>query len=484
MSQTFSPSEVPVSPPPARPPDPGSRRAGLITLVLTLVLYPLVFAVQHAAPPEPEKPEQGVLQPAGGDAGFDLTGRALLKLSKAFGDEPTLTASLRGQFDKSAGVQLSPADKLRTAIVKGELVDSGAALDSLDTWEDTSDEPDEQLATDRDLLRKVYKQGSASLSDAERERLETRFGWYGRLALVHDLPRTSAERSGVLGGGVALIVVILALVCWVVVAFVAGIVLFIVALVKLGSGRLQRAFAPAPRGGSVYLEIFTVLLGGFLVLRLLGAAFESVTDPLIATRLTLVLQWLLVGVVFWPRLRRVPWERASRDLGLHHGRGVLREIGAGVVGYLAGVPLLAAAAAATYIIVIIQQLLRPPGESGPLPTNPVVELLQHAGLIDLVILFTLATIWAPIVEETVFRGALYRWLRARTGVLVSGVVCATLFGAMHGYEVLMLLPVISLGFIFAMIREWRGSLIAPMTAHALHNGTALTVLVAILTILK
>jgi membrane protease YdiL (CAAX protease family) len=34
----------------------------------------------------------------------------------------------------------------------------------------------------------------------------------------------------------------------------------------------------------------------------------------------------------------------------------------------------------------------------------------------------------------------------------------------------------ALGFIFAMLREWRGSLIAPITAHALNNGMVVTAL--------
>jgi membrane protease YdiL (CAAX protease family) len=36
---------------------------------------------------------------------------------------------------------------------------------------------------------------------------------------------------------------------------------------------------------------------------------------------------------------------------------------------------------------------------------------------------------------------------------------------------------IALGFNFSMMREWRGSLIAPMTAHLLHNGTLLTLVI-------
>jgi membrane protease YdiL (CAAX protease family) len=38
----------------------------------------------------------------------------------------------------------------------------------------------------------------------------------------------------------------------------------------------------------------------------------------------------------------------------------------------------------------------------------------------------------------------------------------------------------ALGFGFALLREWRGSLIAPMTAHALNNGIVMTFLIVAL----
>ena len=53
-------------------------------------------------------------------------------------------------------------------------------------------------------------------------------------------------------------------------------------------------------------------------------------------------------------------------------------------------------------------------------------------------------------------------------------------------RMLAAIPVLLLAsvFIFALMREWRGSLIAPMTAHALHNGTLLTLLLLVLWAMK
>jgi membrane protease YdiL (CAAX protease family) len=36
---------------------------------------------------------------------------------------------------------------------------------------------------------------------------------------------------------------------------------------------------------------------------------------------------------------------------------------------------------------------------------------------------------------------------------------------------------------FAFMREWRGSIIAPMTAHFLHNFTMLTIALTVLTLI-
>lgn len=82
-----------------------------------------------------------------------------------------------------------------------------------------------------------------------------------------------------------------------------------------------------------------------------------------------------------------------------------------------------------------------------------------------------AVVWAPIVEETLFRGALYRFLRTRIGVVAAVLLSAAVFGAIHPYGGTGLVHVAVLGVLFACLREWRGSLIAPVVAHALHNGS-------------
>jgi membrane protease YdiL (CAAX protease family) len=83
---------------------------------------------------------------------------------------------------------------------------------------------------------------------------------------------------------------------------------------------------------------------------------------------------------------------------------------------------------------------------------------------------TSAVIWAPIVEETIFRGLLYGWIRQHLGYRSTILITSAIFGMIHPYSPLGMIQVACGGLLFGLLREWRGSLIAPMTAHAINNG--------------
>jgi len=77
----------------------------------------------------------------------------------------------------------------------------------------------------------------------------------------------------------------------------------------------------------------------------------------------------------------------------------------------------------------------------------------------------LMVILAPIVEEIIFRGLLYRMLRERWGVWVSVLVSAAFFSLVH--HGLLLSPQLIGGIIFALAYEWSRSL---WVAIGLHMG--------------
>ena len=77
---------------------------------------------------------------------------------------------------------------------------------------------------------------------------------------------------------------------------------------------------------------------------------------------------------------------------------------------------------------------------------------------------------APIVEEIVFRGVLYRLLAVRIGVPVAIVVSGLLFGAIH-FNAMGFIPLSALGMYFAYLYQQTGSLWVPIAVHALFNAS-------------
>jgi len=92
---------------------------------------------------------------------------------------------------------------------------------------------------------------------------------------------------------------------------------------------------------------------------------------------------------------------------------------------------------------------------------------------DLILFFIVGGLLGPVAEELFFRGILYGFLR-RWGVIVALVFSTLIFVLCHpihsGIPVTRLLG----GILFAVAYEISGSLIVPITIHALGNLTIFT----------
>jgi membrane protease YdiL (CAAX protease family) len=391
-----------------------------------------------------------------------------------------------------------PLEKLRAAPVLGELGDKAAALAELDEIPTTS-ETYPSLAPDINRLRVVYTRGPDALDDADRQALVHRHGWFGQLAVSFDKPDTDPVRRTALAPAIRAAVTSMIMGGIAVIAFVAGLVFFILAIVKFAQGRLRSAYAisipappppvpqylPAGSGpvgpvnpnaplgyfsppppvvgqwpprGAPFIEAFAIYLGGQLLIGLLLRVILK--DP------SLAWEWLLLFFIpipiVWPRFRGIGKAEWKRAIGWHTGRGVWTEIGCGAVGYLAGLPIVAVGGA---IAMLLGKLTHAH------PTHPVVYEFGQ-GVLPVLQVFALACIWAPIVEETMFRGALFHHLR-RFGAgwrwLSSALLVSFIFAAVHpqGWT---FIPVLGgLAFVFAGLREWRGSILTSATAHFMQN---------------
>lgn len=486
IQMEMPPSQVTQTSPPPSPglnrscssPDRGSRTAALIAgvacilLLGAIVLLNQVFGRPGAEPtPDPTKAAEVV---PGDNEPFGMSARATVKLAHLLRtvDPNQNLEPVLGKIDESAKTTL---EKFRGAIAVGELSGTDAAKKSLDGLPE-KDLDAAGLAEDVSVFRAVLDEGAAKLSSEQREKFITRHGWFGKLAMLQGLKPDAPERLSLLDGGVALLTLVFGGLALVGTVIFAGFTIGIITLVRVGNRGLPRAFLPPAPGGSVFLETVPIFIAGFLVLVVVGPYVASaLVGPDHVMTFKLVAQWLLLSLVFWPLFRGTPWREFRERLGWTTGKGLFREIGAGIYGYLAGVPLLLFAFLCTIIIVLWVLPKLQGGHAAP-PENPVLELAGKASPIQLALFVFLATAWAPIVEEAVFRGSLFRHLRSRFSLTISAILSALAFGLMHGYALPLLLPVIFIGIILAFMREWRGSLIACMTAHALHNGTLMLML--------
>ncbi len=86
-----------------------------------------------------------------------------------------------------------------------------------------------------------------------------------------------------------------------------------------------------------------------------------------------------------------------------------------------------------------------------------------------------AVVVAPVTEEFLFRGFLYPALKSTLGVLLALILTSALFGLVH-MNARALLPLSGLGFVMALAYERTGSLLVPMTMHAIFNAISLVVM--------
>lgn len=358
-------------------------------------------------------------------------------------------------------VATEPEAKLRLVSVIGEVKGRGAALAAID---DVSPKlSGKEAAADVASLRTIYTRGPAALSGDQREGLVRNEGWFGNLALTFGLADSDALRHATLAKARAAFIGSAALELLVALAGLAGLVLMLVAIIRLALGRLHLSYRPAAGRTTAFIEAFALYLGGYVAISLTIRRFfpHSLALGTLAS-----LGWIVLAM-FWPLARGVSWAGLKGGYGWYRGQGILREALAGLVGYLAGLPLVIFAVVVSFVLI---------SRSGTTTSHPVMFAQTH-GFWNILELYLLASVFAPLAEETLFRGALFNHLRQWHGWVLAALVSSFIFAAVHpqGWAAIPVLG--GIGFVFAGIREWRGTFVASATAHAVHNGIAVTVLI-------
>lgn len=360
----------------------------------------------------------------------------------------------------------SAVEKLRAVMVVGELKGPAAALTALRELDRAVFRDD--LWRDADTLSVIYRSSPEQVDPAARQALVERHGWFGWLALSNGLPDDAPARElAIVPAQRTFWTLVMALVL-AVTGLVCGIGLLIIAIVTLRR-RPWRKYAqevlPEAGSGSAFIEGFVIYLLGMIAVAVAGAALFAAVPPW----WTWVSGLFVILAALWPRWRGVGWAPLRRGLGWYRVRSGWREPLAGVAGYVAGLPIMASGVLVTLVLSRFA--------SGEGPAHPIVKDLATGGAWQIAGLYLLACAWAPVVEETMFRGLLYHHQRRLTGWIGSGVLVGVVFAALHPQGWTAIPALGSIGFVLAGIREWRGSIFASMTAHALNNGVVVTILV-------
>jgi membrane protease YdiL (CAAX protease family) len=125
------------------------------------------------------------------------------------------------------------------------------------------------------------------------------------------------------------------------------------------------------------------------------------------------------------------------------------------------------------------------------PENaPIQEVLKHRS--TLLFFMAMAVLFAPLVEETLFRGYLYPLFAgfssalsrlfglepsaaARRGIVVSIILTGVLFGLVHGYQLgwsgSLVLILVLVGIVFTYVRARTGTVYASYLLHLGYNST-------------
>jgi membrane protease YdiL (CAAX protease family) len=329
----------------------------------------------------------------------------------------------------------------------------------------------------------------ATLPD-DHVNLKKQLGWFGELLEANSSERESLEKTAankVLAvGGIVLFMAFAA-----VIGFVGLVILFVKSL----SGTVCSGLNSEKPQHGIYAEVFALWLITFLVFMSLAPLLGNVMakhNTIVAMSCSLAAFFGSLVVLFWARIRGISWKQILEDIGWTKGTSVIKESLWGIAGYAMMLPILGVGIILVLFLVFIQSIITGGASGDPFSgtsggAHPIVLDIANGSWQIRILLVLLAAVAAPIVEETMFRGVLYRQLRTyskKLGIALS-IICSVLlssflFAAIHpqGWIAIPALMAIAIGM--NLMREWRGTLIPSMIVHGVSNGLVTTMMIIFL----
>lgn len=390
------------------------------------------------------------------------------------------------------------------AVMVNEFDGAEAALKALGEIDDAVEEH-EYKPTEKEIrLRKIvgqrlkqYESGdldSSDMPDEDQEYLSSNLGWIGQLFLYPEGTTNTADRKALVGQAQTSFILTGLFCVGIFLLFMTGFLAVAVFLFLISSNKLKAYFSPSTQFGHVYAETFAIWIVCFFGMQIgIGAIIGLIPAPIAGYIVPIIFFGSLI-VLIWPLIRGVSISRMRKDIGWEM-KNPFVEVGAGFVSYLATLPLLGAAFIVSALLAAGLAMTQQQGEfsSAGSAGHPIVDQFAAGESNVIIVALLTACIAAPIVEETMFRGVLYRHLRelsansakfakkAQWGsVGLSALFNSLIFASIHpqGLAGIPVLTAVAIGM--SLAREWRGSLISSMTMHAIHNTLATCMLLLML----
>jgi membrane protease YdiL (CAAX protease family) len=475
----------PISPESLPPPVVAFRKKGQPLLAWVAIVALVVYVVWHNVRPPAEANAGG--GDGGDNAALEMQGRFLVGAAQA---QQGLGQSNHELASQVASLNTGPiGQRLRAIVLVGELDGPKQALRQLEEFDRYVTSQGRKLTPGqqevRDILSRLYRDYAAeqwtapSVTEAERVALRERLGWFGALALAPAKGPDSTARAEALGSASRAFVALIGFTVWFLVFGVAGLIGLVLFVVRLFQGRVRLRLETGSPAGGVYAETFALWMALFLAL-----SYGASKVPAGEFRFLLLggVMLLSLAALAWPVLRGFSWQQVRQEIGLTSGHKPLVESTAGVATYALALPLLFVGILLMLLLIRLQSQF--PGRQGGLPTHPIAESVGHIDWWGCVQIFFLGSVVAPLVEETMFRGVLYRHLREASGrlgrlfsVLLSATIVSFVFAVIHPQGFVAVPALMALAYAFSLAREWRGTLLPAMIAHGINNGAVFTLLI-------
>lgn len=413
----------------------------------------------------------------------DFQAKYLIGVASLPGGRTGIQNSAQSAFNPN-----EPEQALSFVIITAEVNSAEAAIrmlhEIIPKWQEIPQHK-KRLEDARDLIRVLeattlpdYQ--PTQIPDEIQGRLIERHGWLGELVIyppsLHDSPR----RQELLGSANRVAATTIGVFICAGLGLLIGLALLTTWLVVLFLRKLEFRLSVPTGTGGLYAETFAIWFASFFAMNLLFAWLVPGAFRMAAAGVASAISLLALA---WPVYRGVPWQQVRTEIGLTRPPASFGEPILGVAAYIGGLPILLIGILTTLL------LMKVGGGFGALfafadaPVHPIIEPIAKGTMVQRIQAIAVVLL-IPITEEIMFRGVLYRHMRegfSRLGRLISAaaslLLSSLLFAAIHPQGVMGIPLLTTVAIILGVLREWRGSLLAPTVTHMVVNGVTTTMVI-------